>query len=511
MQDGKSTLSDLLDIRRVGCIFVAAKRFAVQKVNQMMHEMKVRLKPLWSSRAPLAVLILAIATSTWGQTNSTATSGNAPGWITEPLSLVDALNLTLKQNSTIQKAQADLESQRGLVIQTRAIALPSLAATANATRNDQALIQNFPFSSGPTNGFQPILTPRDSWSSAITLTQTIYQGGRTLSALRAAQLTKDQAVLNYETTVADTLLATRTNYYGVLLAEQQITVNEASTNLLTKQLEDQQRRYDAGTVPRFNVLQAEVALDNAIPPVINARNTYRIAKNNLCNQLGFNLPRDVWEDIPLRLTDKLDSDPYDIELPTAIAEALQKRTELQALKKTEALQRENIINAKAGYKPTISAFAGWDWRSSQFEPDPNNKTEYDGWQVGGQFSWSIFDGALTRGKIIQAKAGLEHARADVEDRARQIELEVRTDYSSFINAREVLQSQLKVEEEAVEALRLANARADAGTGTQLDVLNAQTQLTQARTTEVQALHDYDVARARLRRAIGEELPPPDNK
>ena len=473
--------------------------------------MKVRVGRIRRSVGLQVALVLAMAMPAEAQVSSGGASTNVPGWITQPLSLVDALNLTLKQNSTIQKAQADLESQRGLVIQTRAVALPTLAATGNATRSDQALIQNFPFSSGPTNGFQPILTPRDSWSSAITLTQTIYQGGRTLSALRAAQLTKDQAILNYESAVADALLVTRTNYYGVLLAEQQIVVNEASTNLLTKQLEDQQRRYDAGTVPRFNVLQAEVALDNASPPVINARNAYRIAKNNLCNQLGYNLPRDVWEDIPLRLTDKLDSDPYNIELPAAIAQALQRRTELQALKKTEALQRENIINAKAGYKPTISAFAAWDWRSSQFEPDPNNKTEYDGWQIGGQFTWSIFDGASTRGKIIQAKAELEHARADVEDRARIIELEVRTDYSTFINASEVLQSQIKVQEEAEEALRLAKARADAGTGTQLDVLNAQTQLTQARTTQIQALHDYDVARARLRRAIGEDLVPPDNK
>lgn len=478
----------------------------------MMQEMK----PLRCSLALIIALTSTAAVSVFAQANSSSvTSTNVPGWITQPLSLVDALNLTLKQNSTIQKAQADLESQRGVVIQTRAVALPTVAASGNASRSDQSLIQNFPFSSsgGSTNAFQPILTPRDSWSSAITLTQTIYQGGRTLSALRAAQLTKDQAMLNYESTVADTLLATRIAYYDVLVAEQQIIVNEASTNLLGKEFEDQQRRYDAGTVPRFNVLQAEVALDNAIPPVINARNTYRINKNNLSVLLGYNLPRDVWEDIPLNLTDKLDSDPYNIELPAAIAEALQKRTELQALRKTEALQRENIINAKAGYKPTISAFAGWDWRSSEFDPDPNNKIEYNGWQIGGQFSWNIFDGMLTRGRVIQAKAELAHAQADVEDRARQIELEVRTDYSSFINAREVLQSQMKVQEEAEEALRLANARADAGTGTQLDVLNAQTQLTQARTTQVQALHDYDVARARLRRAIGEELtsPVPDNK
>ena len=64
----------------------------------------------------------------------------------------------------------------------------------------------------------------------------------------------------------------------------------------------------------------------------------------------------------------------------------------------------------------------------------------------------------------------------MEDTGRQIELEVRTAYSDFLNARETLDSQMKVQEEAEEALREAEARADAGTGTQLDVLDAQTSL-----------------------------------
>ena len=456
-----------------------------------------------------ALIFLVTAAPLFGQASSaTPPSTNAPGWITQPLSLVDALNLTLQQNSAIQKARANLQAQRGLVIQTRAVALPTVAATGNATRSDASLIQNFPFNntsgSGGGGGFG---VPRDSWSSQIQLTQTIYQGGRTLSAFRAAELTKQQALLDYQTAVADTLLATRTAYYDVLVAEQQIIVNEASTNLLTKELEDQQHRYDAGTVPKFNVLQAQVALANALPPLINARNTYRIAKNNLSNLLGYNLPRDVWEDIPLHLTDKLDANPYNIELPAAIAQALERRTELASLRRAEKLQRENIVNAEAGYKPSISAFAGWDWRSPQFDPDPRKRDEYDGWVIGGQLSWNIFDGMLTRGKVIQAKAQLEHAKADVQDRARQIELEVRTDYSSFLEARETLESQEKVQEEAEEALRLARARAEAGTGTQLDVLNAETSLTQARTTQVQALHDYDVARARLERAIGQDMAP----
>jgi outer membrane protein TolC len=82
---------------------------------------------------------------------------------------------------------------------------------------------------------------------------------------------------------------------------------------------------------------------------------------------------------------------------------------------------------------------------------------------------------------------------------------VRTAYSNFIEAREVLDAQREVEKLADEALRLARARAEAGTGTQLDVLSAETALTEARTTHVQALRDYAVACARLERAVGQPV------
>ncbi len=472
----------------------------------MMHQMKGQThsaaRRFRRAFAFLTAIVFAGVATVFAQTNYSAApvSTNVPGWITQPLSMVDALNLTLKQNSGLQKARADLEAARGLVIVTRAVALPTISASGNAQRESQSLIQKF---TGTGPGF---LSPRDNWNTSIQIVQNIYQGGRTLSAIRAARLEKEQAMFNYQSAVADALLATRVAYYDVLVAEQQITVNEASVTLLNEELQDQQRRYEAGTVPRFNVLQAEVAVANARPPLINARNAYRIAKNNLSNLLGYNLPRNVWEDIPLNLTEKLDAQPYNTELPAAIAQALQRRTELAALERTEGLQRENVINARAGYKPTIQATAGYDWRSSQFS-GAGTQSEYDGWVIGGQLNWNIFDGMATYGKVVQAKAQLAHAKADVEDRSRQIELEVRTDYSSLIEAREVLESQQKVQEQADEALRLARARAEAGTGTRLDVLNAETQLTQARTTQVQALHDYDVARARFERAIGQDMAP----
>ena len=161
--------------------------------------------------------------------------------------------------------------------------------------------------------------PDQNWNAGIQIVQSIYEGGKMLAAIRAARLTKEQALAQYQTAVDDTLLSTRLAYYDVLLAAQQIVVHEASVNLLPKELEDQQHRYNAGTVPHFNVLRAEVAVANERPALIQARNNYRIAKNNLANLLGYNLPRDIWEDIPLNLTDTLDAAPYQIELPEAIA------------------------------------------------------------------------------------------------------------------------------------------------------------------------------------------------
>ncbi len=434
--------------------------------------------------------------------NLTAQTTNAgvklPDWITRPLSLADCLNIALQQNATVLKARSDLEASQGIVVQTRAIALPQVQATGQYKDTDPRAIENFPLAGIPA-------LPNQNWNAGVQVVQSIYEGGKLITAFKAAGATKKQALAQYQTAVADTLLAMRLAYYDVLLAAQQITVNEASVVLLQQELDDQQRRYAAGTVPKLNVLRAEVALANQRPALIQAQNDYRIAKNNLSVLLGYNLPREVWEDVPLNLTDTLDAAPYQVDLPAAIQQALARRPELVALRQSAELQRLNVINAKAGYKPTLQVFAGYDWYNAQFTEPVELTHDINGWNVGGQLSWSIFDGLLTHGKVVQAKANYDKSRTDLDDRARQVELEVRTSYSDFIKAREVLESQIKVQEEAEEALREAKARADAGTGTQLDVLDAQTSLTQARTTQIQGLHDYDAARARLERAMGLEM------
>jgi outer membrane protein TolC len=416
---------------------------------------------------------------------------NEPAWSARPLSLAEAVNLAMQQNGNVLRGKSDLEAQYGIVVQTRAIALPTLQVNANYLATTAT--EQFPFPNAPS-------AQEQSWNANIQLSQYIYAGGQINSALRSARLTKDQALLQYQSVIADSLLQVKVAYYDVLSTEALVVVEDASVKLLTQELEDQQRRYEAGTVPRFNVLQAQVQLANERPRQIQARNAYRIAKNNLVNFLGFSVPPQVLEDVPVQLTDKLDAEPYKIELPIAIAKAMENRTELAALRKAEGLRKEGVINAKSGYKPTVQVFGGYGGRNTAFFNDLGR--DVSGFTGGARFTWNIFDGYLTQGRIQTAKALYEGSLVDVDNEARSIELEVRTDYSNFIQAIETLESQKKVQEEAEEALRLARARSAAGTGTQLDVLSAETSLTQARSTQVQALHDYDVARARLERAIG---------
>jgi outer membrane protein TolC len=162
-----------------------------------------------------------------------------------------------------------------------------------------------------------------------------------------------------------------------------------------------------------------------------------------------------------------------------------------------------VEQAKAGYKPSVQGFVGYGSRNSTFFNDFTR--DVSGWFAGVQLNWDIWDGQLTRGRVMEARALHNRAGVDLIDQARRIELEVRTAYSAFLEAKEVLESQAKAIEWAEETVRLATVRSDAGTGTQLDLLSAQTALTETRTIQIQALRDFSVARARLERAVGSSL------
>ena len=160
---------------------------------------------------------------------------------------------------------------------------------------------------------------------------------------------------------------------------------------------------------------------------------------------------------------------------------------------------ESVTTAKANYYPTLQAFGGWQLRKGFTNSYSDSN---DGWLVGVQSNWALFDGRATAGRVAQARSVLEQAKLSLTEAELDVEVEVRRAFSTWQEATELADASKKVVEQAEEAVRLATARYDAGTATQLDVLQAQVDLTTARTNQLQAYYSYNIAVATLRKAMG---------
>ena len=428
----------------------------------------------------------------------TAAITNAVPLPSQPLTLDQALEFALSHNVTLRKGRQDLEEAQGLAIQQRAARLPRLATTGGYQQLDESRIEKVQFSAAQPA--TPFLN-NQSWNANLVVTQPIYAGGKYNSMARSSRLTREAALASYQALVANTLLEVRTAYSDVLLAVEQIVVQEASKKLLERELETARRSLEAGTVPKFNVLRAEVELANALPPLIRARNQERIFRNTLALLLGCDIPADSGVDIPLRTADSLKAEPFEVSVGAALNAAWVHRPEIKAAQSASQLRHEEVLQTRADLLPSVSGIAGYGVQNRNFVRDLDRTL--DGWTVGVQANWLLFDFGQTQAKVNMARAREERARLEVEDVRRRIELEVRTAFSLFTESKEVLVSQTRVIEQADEAVRLVTARADAGSSTQLEVLSAQTALKLSRTQYSQALRDYTVARAKLERAMGE--------
>lgn len=406
--------------------------------------------------------------------------------VPDSLDLPTALRFALENNFSIRQARERIRQQEGVQVEVKARSIPNVSANGSYQLNDRDISQGFPASDR-------------AWALSVTATQALYAGGGVRSAIRSSALARDAAVLELTGVVNDALLDVRTKFYDILLAREKIKVQESNVELLKSQLKNVTDRFDAGTISSFEKLRAEVALANAQVPLITARNAYRLAIEALRQALGFltNSQENVRK-VP-EFVGTLDYLPVSYELQTSLDSAHANRPELARLAKLSDAREESVTGAKSTRYPNLSAFAGWQLRKG---PTDRFGDSNDGFLIGLQSQWAIFDGRATTGRVIQARSFLEQARLVLQEQTLAIDVEVRRALSSLQEASELAEASQKVVAQAEESLRLANARYGAGTATQLDVLQSQVDLTTARTNQIQAYYNYSVALARVRKAIG---------
>jgi len=407
--------------------------------------------------------------------------------VPDTLDLPTALRFALDNNFAIRQARERIKQQEGIIVEVKARSIPNVSANGAYQLNQKDISQSLPSSDR-------------YWSLSLTASQTLYAGGGVRASIKSTELTREAALLELKGIVNEALLDVRIKFYDILLAREKIKVQESNVELLRQQLKNVTDRYDAGTVSAFEKLRAEVALANAQVPLISARNAYRLAAEALRQSLGFaTISQESLRKLPV-FEGSLEFVPVSYELQSALDAARAGRPELARLAKLADARTESIASAKANRQPSLSAVGGWQLRKGATDSFGDSR---DGWLVGLQSQWNIFDGAATSGRVAQARSALEQARLNLGETSLLIDVEVRRALSSLQEATELADASQKVVAQAEESLRLANARYSAGTATQLDVLQSQVDLTTARTNQIQAYYSYNIAVARVRKAIGQ--------
>ncbi len=407
--------------------------------------------------------------------------------VPNPLDLRGAIRYAVDHNYAILQSREQIRQQEGVIIQVEAAAIPNVSADGGYQRNEGSISGSYP--------------PETSeWEIQLKATQNLFAGGGIKSSILGAKLGRDAALADLQSTINAALLDVRTRFYNVLLAREKVQVQEENVKLFERELQDAQNQFKAGSVSNFEVLRAEVSLANAQPDLITARNDYRISIEQLRQSLGVPAgPRGTPTVFP-EVVGTLDVTQESYELDSALTAAHEHRPELTSLSRRQEAGEQSVVTAKSNYYPNLAAVGEYEWIGIGQAQGSNYNA--NGWLVGLQSSWSIFDGRATAGRVRQARSLVEQAHLSYSSEELAIDVEVRQALSSLEEAAELVAASKKTVGEADEALRLANARYHAGTATQLDVLTSQVSLTQARTNELQANYTYLVASAAMRKAVG---------
>lgn len=426
-------------------------------------------------------------------------NGNVPD-----LTLNEAVQIALRQNPTILNSIQQIRFTRGQLIQVVAQVLPQLAINSGYNQQAEALTTNG--RSGPStitipnpNGKPTVLTfggnsdvQNQTWNIQFQATQSIFNPAA-VAGIKAGSIIYDSAFYSLRSTVDNIVSQVISQFYQVVLNRALIVAQEQNVSLLQQQVKDQQNRYDAGTVPRFNVLQAEVALANAQPPLIQAKNAFRISLYTLVQLLGMDYPQGHPSEVPFNVVGTLGYNPRTINTDESIRVAVARNPALKAQRQSILSNAANVNAQLAGYLPTVQANAGYQYTNNV--GSSNLADTVEGWFFGATGNWNVWDGGATYGLVAQAKAQLMQSKNTYDNGVRQVVLDVQQSISNLIQARETIDSQTASVVQATEALRLSRERLDAGAGTQLDVLNAQVQLLQSQTNVLQARYDYIAAMA----------------
>lgn len=404
----------------------------------------------------------------------------------------DAWQIAKEQNPTLQSAQLDIITAKEQVNEARSAAFPQISLSGQYTRNLEIPVIIF-------DGMAIEMGEKNTYVGLAELRQPIWVAGKVGTALKIAKSYLEQTEAVVDQTEQSVYVGLAQTYYGCILTAELAKTTETALERAKSHRDRARLMFEQGVVSEYDKIRAEVQVANLEPPVLEARKQHALALAALRKMLNLPPGDTLIVSGSLELEDSTFA-PVDAE------QAISRRSEMLALRHSRKMQEHLVDLARRDlYLPVVYAAANWQTQSQSSDYKFGDYTWYRSAAAMLQVSVPLFDGLRTPSRVKQYRAGLRRLdyaetdlknaiRIDVEEAERELERAIRT-----------VSVQEQNVHEAHRGYDIAKVRYESGVGTQLELLDAELQLDQAKVARLKALYDAKIARIQLHRSSGEPL------
>lgn len=420
------------------------------------------------------------------------------------VSLQDAVNYALENQSDAKKAKLQIENSEYLIQEARAGALPNLSANGSLTYNPILQETAIPASSFPGGEQSPdpfiVLAMGQKWNAVggVSLTQNIFDQ-TVFTGLKAARTTREFYQINAQLTEEQVIERVATAYYNVFVQKEQLETIDSSYVNVSKSRDIIKSLFDNGLAREIDLDRVNVQLMNLSTTRQQLVNAVQLQENALKFYMG----------MPIEQPIELAEEEFAVESYLLTDEVgTENRTEMKVLKKQEELLELQKEARKAAYYPTLSLTAGYNYMG-QGDRFPIGSGLEKGvyWSDFSSISLNlrvpIFSGFANKARVSQADIELRTLQEDI----RQTELSLDLEYQ---NAKSQIENNLIAIENQQENVNLAQKVVDntqnnyrLGLATLTDLLESQNALVDAKNNYSNAVLQYKLAEVRLLKSKGE--------
>lgn len=408
--------------------------------------------------------------------------------VAEPsLDLDSCIKLALEKNYDVRSASKMLEKTYAQIDESTASAWPQLDFKADYTRLGNIAEYD---SGGETIAF----SPENNYKVGLNLSQKIYSP-QFFEILKGAKSLAKSAKLRVEIVKELVVSSVKEAYYLYIFTSAMIDVKQEAVEQLKRHADDVSSRLEVGLATDYDLLRAEVQLANATPSLTKARNAMLLAKAALKLTLG------IAADSDLSISGALEYSPYEIALEDAQRIAAEKRSELHQLGYEVKTLKSSVNVTKKEMLPQLSMHGSYSYANDGVAMGGEAEWDYR-WNLGLSLEYKLFDGWEKSSQVKQNRRDLSAANIKREEMVNRVKLEVETAFARLGEARELIRSQEKNIENATRAFSIAEAGNLNGIISQLELMDAQLALTEARSNYKQAVYDWLIAKVRIEKAMG---------